>query len=292
MHNHMSRRIGAHVPVRGGLAKGGLARADEVGARVIQIFLSNPRGWARSAGDPRQDQAFRAGCAERDLPSYAHAPYLVNLAAAPGDIADKSVGALAHSLVRAAAVGALGVVVHAGSVPADDDRAGALRGVRERLMPVLDQIPDGGPRVLIEPTAGGGRALAARLDDLPPYLDALDWHPRVGVCLDTCHLYAAGHDIATEAGMRATFDQASHLLGADRLGLVHANDSRDPLGSGRDRHETIGEGRIGADAFRGLLTHPATAGVPAVVETPDKYHAKDIARLTELATGASTGRRG
>lgn len=139
--------------------------------------------------------------------------------------------------------------------------------------------------LLVEPSAGGGRSLASRVEQLGPYLDAVDRHPMLGICFDTCHAWAAGHDLAAEGGMTATLDTLVATVGADRLRLVHANDSKDLCGSTRDRHENIGKGTIGEPAFAELMAHPATAGVPIVVETPSEKqigHAADIATLSRL----------
>jgi deoxyribonuclease-4 len=145
----------------------------------------------------------------------------------------------------------------------------------------------------VEPSAGGGRALAARVEELGPYLDAVDRHPGLGVCFDTCHAWAAGHDLATPGGMTTTLDSLVATVGADRLALVHANDSRDACGSLRDRHFTIGGGSIGEAAFGELMAHPATAGVPVIVETPSEKHeghAADIATLKRLRAPAGAKR--
>ncbi len=137
----------------------------------------------------------------------------------------------------------------------------------------------------MEPSAGGGRALAARVQELGPYLEAVDGHPWLGVCFDTCHAWAAGHDLAAPGGMTAALDALVATVGADRLRLLHANDSADGCGSKRDRHVTLGAGGIGEAAFGELLAHPATAGVPVIVETPTRKHeghAADIATLKRL----------
>jgi len=174
--------------------------------------------------------------------------------------------------------------VHAGSAVGEDRYEAALRQLHERLLPLLDDLPDGAPRLLVEPTAGGERSLAATVEDLGPYLAALEHHPAVGVCFDTCHAWAAGHDLAAPGGMTATLDALVATVGTGRLGLVHANDSLDTCGSTRDRHTTIGAGSIGAAPFAELLAHPELAGVAVVVETPsaDDGHARDIALLTAL----------
>jgi deoxyribonuclease-4 len=277
-------RIGGHALIAGGLAKalGYLARND---AAAVQVYVSNPRGWALAAGDPVQDELFRTGCADRDVPAYVHASLLVNLGSPTELTVRRSVDTLTHALRRAAAIGARGVVFHAGSAvraePAD-----VLAQVRAALLPVLDTAAaEGLPRLLVEPSAGGGRSLAALVSDLGPYLDAVDRHPWLGVCFDTCHAWAAGHDLAVPGGMAATLDALVSAAGPDRLWLVHANDSKDAAGSLRDRHESVGKGAIGEAAFAELLAHPATQGVPVIVETPDEDgtgHATDIARLRSL----------
>ncbi|SFO28027.1 Endonuclease IV [Geodermatophilus obscurus] len=282
-----STPVGAHVLVGGGLATDGLRNADDVGAEAVQVFVGNPRGWRRSAGDPAQDAAFVEGLAERGVPLFVHTPFLVNVGSPTQATVDRSIEVIAADLARGAQLGARGVVVHAGSAVDEDRYEAALRQLRERLLPVLDALPDDGPRLLVEPTAGGGRSLAATVEDLGPYLAALDGHPMVGVCLDTCHAWAAGHDLATPGGTAATLDALEAAVGPGRLGLVHANDSLDGRGSRRDRHATIGEGSIGLPAFAELVRHPAVAGVPVVVETPsaDRGHARDIALLSALRDG-------
>ena len=275
--------VGSHVPVAGGLGKA-LAYAREIGGGAVQVFVSNPRGWAPSIGDPAQDEAFRGQCADAGIPSFVHAPYLVNFGSPTEATLAKSVDAVRHAIGRATALGARGVVVHAGSAVAGAHRGQALQQLRTHLLPVLDDVPDGGPRLLVEPTAGGGQALAATVQDLGPWFAQLDDHPGLGVCLDTCHAFAAGHDLAAPGGMKRTLDALVRTVGRGRLGLVHANDSKDPLGSARDRHEAIGQGRIGRDPFAELFRHPATRGVAVVVETPGDAaaHRRDVELLCGL----------
>jgi deoxyribonuclease IV len=286
--------VGAHIQIKGGLAKGGLAYTDAVGAQAVQVFVGNPRGWRLTHGDPRQDAAFVEGCAERGVPAFIHTPFLVNVGSPTEATVEQSVASIAHNLTRGVHLGVRGVVVHAGSAVGEDRYDDALRQLRERLLPVLDALPDGAPRLLVEPTAGGGKSLAATVEELGPYLEALEWHPLAGVCFDTCHAWAAGHDLSVPGGMTATLDALEATVGRGRLGLVHANDSLDECGSRRDRHTTIGEGTItaggyGTGPFAELLRHPATAGVAVVVETPSERdgsptagHARDIALLTSL----------
>ncbi|MGH3096290.1 MAG: deoxyribonuclease IV [Streptosporangiales bacterium] len=276
--------IGSHVPVARGLAAGALPYAERVGAEAIQVFLSNPRGWKLSPGDPAQDAAFREAIGRLRIPAFVHATYLVNFATPDPPTLERSVESVRHTLRRAALVGARGVVVHTGSAVRPERRTAALTQLRDAVLPLLDELPVRGPRLLFEPTAGGGAPLCSRVDDLPAYLAALDDHPRTGVCLDTCHAFAAGHDLAKPGGVRATLDALGRAVGHRRLHLVHANDAKDPAGSFRDRHENIGAGLIGSEPFAELLAHPAMRGVPVVVETPGREsgHARDIVHLKEL----------
>ncbi|MEV4755462.1 deoxyribonuclease IV [Micromonospora sp. NPDC049559] len=280
--------VGSHTPTSGGLAKAALPYADSVESELVQVYVGNSRGWALPPGDPRQDEGFRAGCAERGLAVYIHASLLVNLGSPTATTVERSVAALEHALRRGRAIGARGVVFHAGSAVDPDYYDTAMRQVRESLLPLLDTAAaaEDGPRLLVEPSAGGGRSLASRVEHLGPYLEAVDRHPALGVCFDTCHAWAAGHDLARVGGMTETLDTLVATVGAERLWLVHANDSRDPCGSTRDRHENIGKGTIGEAPFAELMRHPATAGVPVVVETPsgddNAGHAADIATLKRL----------
>jgi deoxyribonuclease-4 len=279
--------IGSHVKVGKGLVDGALRTAEDIGAETLQVFVGNPRGWAHSAGDPAADAAFADACAERGLRSFVHTPYLVNLGSPTPATYERSVGSIAHNLTRAARMGVEGVVVHTGSCVDDGAVEQGLRQVREGLLPVLDLLGDDGPWLLLEPTAGQGRSLCAGVDDLGPYLEALDRHPRVGICLDTCHVFAAGAPLDEPGGTTATLDRLVEVAGEGRLRLVHANDSRDPRGSMRDRHEQIGHGSIGDDAFVELFAHPATAGVPLVTETPGSGEPGGpcIGRLKKLRGG-------
>ena len=253
-------RIGAHVPVAGGFAAG-LRYAADTGAEAIQVFVSNPRSWSLPAGDAarqaREAGAIRDRLDEAALPVFVHTPYLINVGSADPVIRERSVASMRQSLHRGGAIGARGVVVHTGSA-AGGDRDKSMLFARECLLPVLDSIPADGPDLLLEPMAGQGQMLCATLADLGPYLEMLQWHPRAAVCLDTCHAFSAGHDLAARGGADAALDELTTVLGGTgRLRLVHANDSKDPCGSHRDRHENIGAGQIGARPFGALLRHPA-----------------------------------
>ncbi len=270
------------MPVSGGLAAG-LRYAAAIGAEAIQVFVSNPRAWALSAGDAGQDEALREHAAATGLPVYVHATYLINVGSPDPVVRQRSVASLAHSLRRGTEIGARGVVVHTGSATRHGDREAAMRHARECLLPLLESIAADGPDLLLEPMAGHGGMLCAAIGDLPPYLDNLDWHPRAGVCLDTCHAFAAGHDLAAPGGAARLLADLETAGG--RLAVIHANDSKDGCGSRRDRHENIGAGQIGTAAFGALLRHPAVQGVPFILETPGPRaaHAADVAALKALA---------
>jgi deoxyribonuclease-4 len=275
--------LGSHATVTGGLATGGLKYAAEVAAEVIQVFAANPRGWATAPGDPGEDARLR----DSGIPVFIHAPYLINVGSADPDVSAKSAKAVAFALRRGSEIGARGVVIHAGSAvgwPAATGRDHALRQAGALLLPLLDELADDGPDLLIEPMAGQGQMLCARAEDLAPYLDALRRHPKAGVCVDTCHMFAAGHDLTAPGGVADLLTELGNAAGLDRVKLVHANDSLLGCGSKKDRHEAIGKGAIGTEPFRVLLAHPLLADVPFVAETPGgtEGHARDIALLKDL----------
>lgn len=280
--------IGTHVLVGKGLVDGAVAQADLLGCETFQIFVGNPRGWKLTEGKPAEDARFRDRMAERGMRTFIHAPYLVNLGSPTPATYESSVASVAHNLKRAAQIGAEGVVVHTGSFVGDADDSKAMRQVREALLPLLDAVAaDDAPWLLLEPTAGQGRSLCAGVEDLAPYLEALDHHPKAGICLDTCHVFAAGAPLDEPGGASATVDRIVEIGGPGRLRLIHANDSMDVRGAFKDRHQRIGEGHIGEAAFAELFAHPATEGVPFILETPDSRTAdtRDIPLLKRLRGG-------
>jgi deoxyribonuclease IV len=276
-------RIGAHVSVAGGLDRAP-ANAAAVGCEALQVFVSNARGWAPPPVDPAADERFRAGLAGAGLgPLFVHAPYLVNLASASPVTRERSSEAVAAALAKGAAIGAAGVVVHAGAALASG-RAAGLASTREALLPLADASAAlDGPDLVLELTAGTRGALAARFEDMAELLAACGNHPRLTVCMDTCHAQAAGYDLGDPAGAVKALDELFATLG-DRVVLIHANDSRDPVGAGRDRHCPIGTGTIGDQGFTAILAHPGLATLPVVTETtgdPAQMTA-DLTRLRRL----------
>lgn len=256
-----------------------------MGAEAVQVFVANPRGWATPVGNPAQDERFRAECAAGSIPAYVHAPYLINFGSHTEATVEKSVESLRHSLRRGREIGALGVVVHTGSATGGRPREVAYAQVREYMLPLLDELThDDDPFLLLESTAGQGFSLCSLAEDFGPYFEALDHHPKLGICLDTCHIFAAGHDLAEPGGSKVMLDLLVDTVGEGRLKLVHANDSKEGVGAHKDRHANIGQGHIGREAFAELISHPAMDGVPLITETPGgkEGHAADVALLKEL----------
>jgi deoxyribonuclease-4 len=279
-------RIGAHVSVAGGLDRA-VGNAQAAGCESLQVFVSNARGWAHPLLDPPADERFRADLAEAGLgPLFVHAPYLVNFASASPVTRERSRDVVAATLAKAAATGAAGVVVHAGQALASG-RAAGLATTREVLLPLAAAAAGmAGPDLVLELTAGTRGALAARFEEMAELLAACGHHPRLKVCMDTCHAQAAGYDLGDPAGAVKALDELFATLG-DRVVLVHANDSRDPVGAGRDRHCPIGTGTIGDQGFAAILAHPGLATLPVITETTGDpaQMAADLTRLNRLRAG-------
>ncbi|MEI6867124.1 MAG: deoxyribonuclease IV [Actinomycetes bacterium] len=277
-------RIGAHVPTSGGMAKKSIAYAQTIEAEVVQVFASNPRGWAMPEANPEADGAFRTRAEELDIESYVHAPFLINLGSPTISTYENSLASTAYSLARGRQIGAKGVVIHTGSAVDESHIENAWKQIHEGMMPVLNNLTDEDPWLLLEPTAGQGQSLVKKLDDLTKYFDALEWHPKVGVCLDTCHVFAAGHDIQAKGGMTATLDLLVKIVGIERIQLIHANDSMDVCGALKDRHQNIGQGHIGSKPFEELLAHPAVKNAPLILETPgqEPEHGSEVALLKKM----------
>ncbi len=277
-------RLGAHTPTSGGMAKRSIAYAQEVRAEAIQVFASNPRGWAMPDANVEADTLFRDKALELDIETYVHAPFLINLGSPTVSTYENSVASTAYSLRRAREIGSKGAVVHTGSAVEVDYVDKAWKQIKKGVMPVLNKLKDEDPWLLLEPTAGQGQSLVKKLDDLLYYFEALEWHPKVGVCLDTCHVFAAGHDIAKKGGMTETLDLLVRLVGIERIKLIHTNDSMDVCGALKDRHQNLGDGEIGLKAFEELLAHPVAQNAPLILETPgmEEKHGEEIALLSKM----------
>jgi deoxyribonuclease-4 len=266
------------------MAKRSIAYAELTQAEAIQVFTSNPRGWAMPETNHEADAIFREKAEALDIETYVHAPFLINLGSPTEETYKNSLASTAYSLKRGQEIGALGVVVHTGSAVKEDNVDNAWKQIKKGVMPILEALDDDAPYLLLEPTAGQGQSLVKRLEDLENYLKALEYHPKVGICLDTCHVFAAGHDIAKKGGMKETLDLLVQVAGIERIQLIHANDSMDVCGALKDRHQNIGKGFIGVDPFAELLKHPAVVNAPLILETPgmEPEHGEEIALLKKL----------
>ena len=263
-------RIGAHMSVAGGVSKA-VDRAVVHGCEALQIFTKNANQWRGKPLDRAEIASFRQRLERAGItPVVSHASYLINLATTFPVLREQSIAAFIDELDRAEALGLLGVVIHPGTCTAGPD-VEALRLIADALRVAFTARPRGKTMVLLEHTAGQGRTLGHRFEHLATVIKHLRGSRRVGVCLDTCHLVAAGYDITTEAGYRDTFEQFERLVGLQRLKVFHANDSKRPCGSRVDRHEHIGAGCIGLSPFRRLLTDPRFARLAMLIET-EKTH--------------------
>jgi deoxyribonuclease-4 len=270
-------------------------RAAEIGADTLQIFTASPRMWRAGILDPLQIAALRTVQREYRLsPLVVHVNYLVNLASRDPEIRAKSIATFRGELDRAASVGADFLVVHPGShkgQAVDDGISACAAGLCQAT-----EGFQGAVTVLIENTAGCGCNLGSTFGQLRAIRDlALPFaQVPIGYCLDTCHLLAAGFDIATVDGLRSTIRQAGDVLGLENVPVFHANDSKTPLGSRVDRHARIGKGFIGREPFRRLLAHPKLRGKTFISETPveaDGDDRRNMATLRSLAPRRSVSRR-
>lgn len=277
-------RIGAHVPTTGGMAKRSIQYAQTIKAEAIQVFASSPRTWAMPESNPAADEAFIAKAHELDIETYVHAPFLINLGSPTEATYKNSLASTSYSLKRGKEIGALGVVIHTGSAVDESHVKQAWKQIHDGVMPILEKLTDADPWLLLEPTAGQGQSLVKKLDDLTKYFEALEWHPKVGVCLDTCHVFSAGHDIKTKGGMTKTLDLLVEVAGQERIQLIHANDSMDVCGALKDRHQNLGAGEIGVKPFAELLAHPAVVNAPLILETPGEEleHGSEVALLRKM----------
>jgi deoxyribonuclease-4 len=256
--------IGAHVSSSGGIHTA-IDRAEAMAADSVQVFTQSPRTWRPTNHDPASFERFRERRHEAGIRSVlCHALYLCNLAAPKDDVYEKSVAAMRNTMEVGCAIGAEGVVFHVGSHMG----AGMEKGL-ERVLPAMEQVLElcnDTTWLLVENSAGAGGTIGRSLDELATLVERLD-HPRLGVCLDSCHLYVSGIDVTDRATLDALLDELDSTIGFDRLRALHVNDSKAPLGSNRDRHENIGDGLLGEN-LGVFLGHPRLQDLPAVLEVP------------------------
>jgi deoxyribonuclease-4 len=283
--------IGAHLSSSGGIHTA-IDRAEKIGAESLQVFTQSPRTWRQTNHDPATFDLFRARREEAGIAGVlCHALYLCNVAAPDDAIYEKSIAALRSTMEIACAIGADGVVLHVGSHLG----AGLEKGL-ERVVPALEQVLElcsDTTWLLMENSAGAGGTIGRSIDELATIFERLDRHPRLGVCLDSCHLYVSGVDVTDPPTLDTLLDEVESTIGLDRLRALHVNDSDAPLGSNRDRHANIGEGLLGEE-LGVFLGHPKLQGLPAVLEVagPDKKgpDANEVRKAKEIRERALAAR--
>ncbi len=282
----MTPPLGAHVSAAGGLSKA-IERGVALGCDALQVFVKNASQWQAKPVDPEAAEAFRSAHAASPIgPLVAHAAYLINLAAPDPAILAKSRAALQDELERCARYGVPALVVHPGAHLGRGEEIG-LTAIAESLDAVYGEIPECSTRTLLELTAGQGTVLGRRLAELEAIRDQAACRDRLGVCLDTCHAFAAGYALDEAGGYESFLEEIAATVGLEAVECVHLNDSVGERGSRKDRHANLGEGRIGLAAFARLLADPRLAAVPMILETPigddEMGHARDLATLRGLA---------
>jgi deoxyribonuclease-4 len=272
--------IGAHVSPAGGLPNA-IERGVERDCRAIQIFNQSPRMWRPTVYREEDMRAFRAAMDGSPIEAVLiHAVYLLNCASDDPDIREKSLLSLTHSLRVGNAIGAAGVVLHPGSAKTGDPQAAVLRAgevIREALSE-SEVCP-----LHLENTAGAGGTLGRSIDELAALLDAAGAEERLGLCLDSCHLFASGYDIRSPAGMDELTDEIAGKIGLERVGSLHLNDSQTPLGSNRDRHANVGQGELGEKGCVAFLGAPHLQDLPCILETPGENRSGATREEIQLA---------
>jgi deoxyribonuclease-4 len=272
--------IGAHVSPAGGLPNA-IVRGVERDCRAIQIFNQSPRMWRPTAFPAPDVEAFREAMGASQVDAVLiHTVYLLNCASDDPDIREKSLVSLTHSLRVGQAIGAAGVVLHPGSAKTGD-AAEAVARAGETIAEALAES-EACP-LHLENTAGAGGTLGRSIDELAALLQAAGGSERLGLCLDSCHLFASGYDIRTYAGMDALTGEIAEKVGLERVGSLHINDSQTPLGSNRDRHANVGEGELGESGCAAFLSAPALQDLPCVLETPGENRSGATRKQVQLA---------
>ncbi|HET7784396.1 MAG TPA: deoxyribonuclease IV [Myxococcales bacterium] len=278
--------LGAHESTSGGLHEA-FSRALADGAEAVQIFTKSSRMWRAKEIDSGGAAAFREAARAAGFPASVHASYLINLGCGPGDLREKSIAAFIDELERCDLIGAPHLVVHPGSCP---DTAGGLEAVAAALDRAF-AAHKGRCLVLLETAAGQGRALGRAFEELREIRDRCKSPERVGICLDTCHVFAAGYDLSTDRGYDQTFEKFDEVLGIPLLKAFHLNDSMKPLGCRVDRHEHVCKGEIGPLAFRRLVNDARFRDVPGFLEIPPAGNRACLQRLKRLRGQPAKRRR-
>jgi deoxyribonuclease IV len=273
-------QLGAHVSTSGGIHTA-IDRIEAMGGDCVQIFTQSPRAWRPTNHDPANFERFKERRAEAGIGDVVcHAVYLINLASPNDELYEKSVAALENTVDVASGIEADGVVFHVGSHQGAGFEV-SLKRVVPALRKALKRCSET-TWLLIENTAGTGDTIGRSIDELAALYDALDAHQRLGICLDSCHLYASGYDVTKREELDRLLGEVDQRIGLERLRALHVNDSKTPLGSNRDRHDNIGEGLIGEE-LGVFLSHPKLQGLPAYLEVPGTDgHGPDAEQVRKL----------
>lgn len=276
----MKRRLGVHTSIAGGLHQG-LLRSHALKCNTLQIFSHNPRGWAIRSISREESSLFRYLRLGFDIsPVYIHTSYLINMASRDNDLRRRSIDLLAVEMDRADAIGADYVVLHPGSASGEEKDVSGRRTVDAlNRVAMMGRWKAG---LLIENTAGGKGDISSTIVDLSSIINEVKEALIVGVCIDTCHAFAAGYDIGSYDGVQRISDEIERYIGLGRLKLIHLNDSKGDLGSGIDRHEHIGLGKIGVKGLRQFINCPSFKDVPLILETPKKNDLDDYQNLRKV----------
>ncbi|MCX7800784.1 MAG: deoxyribonuclease IV [Fimbriimonadales bacterium] len=277
-----ARYLGAHMPTGRGLDKA-LPAGAAIGCTAVQVFTSSPQQWKARELDEGLVARFRAAWSESGVgPVFSHDSYLVNLCAPDPEVREKSVLSLIGELTRCSRLGLAGAVSHIGAHLGQGEEEGR-RLAAEGILRALAETPDD-VGLWMETTAGQGSSLHWRFEHLADTLERCGGHPRLGICLDTAHVFAAGYDVASPGGLAGVLEEFDRVVGIERLRAVHCNDSKKALGSRVDRHEHLGQGLIGEECFRALVNHPKLEPIPIVVETPEAetMHERNVRYLWSL----------
>jgi deoxyribonuclease-4 len=274
---NVKHRIGVHTSIAGGLHLS-LERARELGCNTIQIFSHNPRGWEVKRKGTAEIRAFIETRRKYDIsPVFIHTSYLINLASGNPSLAERSVDMVQQELDIADSVGAEYVVLHTGSASGEDSAT-----ARKRAITCLKEIGRRGEwqaGLLLENTAGERGDVTSKIDEISEIMEQVPGRLVSGICLDTCHAFSAGYDIGSDDGIQRLAEEIRKYIGRGRIRLLHLNDAKGALGSGLDRHEHIGEGKIGIRMFRNFMNHKVFSDIPIILETPKKSPGDDLKNL-------------
>lgn len=272
--------LGAHMKTSKGVGNA-LRDGFAIGAEAVQVFTSSPQMWRQSSVTPEKVADYKKAVGETGITQViSHDSYLVNLCAPEPDIRQKSLETLKQEILRCALYGIPYVVSHMGAHKGQGEEAG-IEVIVEAAKEILEETPEE-VILLMETTAGSGSALGATFEQLAAVLEGAGRPDRLGVCVDTCHIFVAGYDIRTRDGYEMVFEHFDNTIGLDRLRAFHLNDSKKGLGSHVDRHENIGEGTLGLDPFRFLVNDPRFAAIPMTLETEVEQHARNLETLRTL----------